>query len=127
MAYSPAALGEGVRLASEEEVELVMADLVDRLHTVDLSLRRALLPARRTIEADVTDLGLTYHTFLRDGSLGPVQPGAFDGRPDIWVATTSDDLVALARGHVRIGDAYASGRVKVDAPMMDLLRLRGMW
>jgi hypothetical protein len=114
-------------LASEEEVESVITDLVDRLHSIDLNLRRALLPARRTIEADVTDLGLTYHTFLRDGSLAPIQAGALDGRPDIWVAAASDDLMALARGEVRIGDAYASGRVKVDAPMMDLLRLRGMW
>ena len=37
---------------------------------------------------------------------------------------SSDDLVALTDGHLHFGKAWASGRLKLEAGLRDLLRLR---
>jgi hypothetical protein len=45
-------------------------------------------------------------------------------RADIRLTMTSDDLVALTDGELHFGPAWASGRVKLEAGLRDLLRLR---
>ena len=50
---------------------------------------------------------------------GPEVPKA-----DIRLTMTSDDLVALTEGDLSFGSAWASGRVKLEAGLRDLLRLR---
>jgi putative sterol carrier protein len=37
---------------------------------------------------------------------------------------TSDDLVALTEGDLNFGSAWMSGRVKLEAGLRDVLRLR---
>lgn len=112
-------------MASVEEVEGIILDLLRRLHVVDPTYR-AMLPGHRTIEATCPDLGLTYHTEWRNGELGHIMPGESIRRPDIRIAVGSDDLLAMARGELEFAKAYATNRVKVDASMADLLRLRAV-
>ncbi len=50
---------------------------------------------------------------------GPAVP-----RADIRLAMTSDDLIALTDGRLSFGRAWATGRVKLEAGLRDLLRLR---
>ena len=45
-------------------------------------------------------------------------------KADIRLTMTSDDLVALTDGRLHFGKAWASGRVKLEAGLRDLLRLR---
>jgi hypothetical protein len=40
---------------------------------------------------------------------------------------TSDDLVELVNNRLNLGSAVATGRVKVSAGVMDLLKLRSMF
>jgi hypothetical protein len=114
-------------VASPEEVEAVLSDLSQRLERVDPDLRRTVLPPRRSLEATFPDLGVAYHAFLEDGQLGPLRKGTVDGPADIRLVTTSDDLVALAAGRLNVLEAYTDGRLKLNAPMGDILRLKGMW
>lgn len=84
-----------------------------------------MLPARRTIEATCTDLGLMYHALWCRGELGELVTGAAD-RPDIRIHVSSPDLVGLADGTLRFRDAWASQRLRIEASVTDLLRLRAV-
>lgn len=106
-----------------DEVEALLGDLAARFAAIDPDLRRTMLPPRRTLELAVSDLGVRYHTTLLNGELQALSEGALD-RPDVRVTTDSDDLAGLADGTLRLGEAYATGRIRVEASMMDLLRLR---
>jgi putative sterol carrier protein len=54
----------------------------------------------------------------------PTETPPPDGHVDIILRVGSDDLVDLIEGQQSFLSAFASGRVKVDASIMDLLRLR---
>jgi predicted lipid carrier protein YhbT len=109
-------------VATVDEVETVLAELLARLGDVDESTR-ALLPARRTIEARCPDLELVRFAEWRHGRIAVLDelPGR---RADIRISVRSDDLLALAAGELPFSRAYASNRVRLDASMGDLLRLR---
>lgn len=80
---------------------------------------------RRSVSCTITDLDTRFVGELRDGTLHELrraEPG--DARADIRITTSSDDLVELVGGSLGFGAAWARGRVKIDAGLMDLLRLR---
>jgi predicted lipid carrier protein YhbT len=112
-------------LVGTDEVEQVLGDLADRVAALDRDLRRAVLPARRSLEVVFADLGVSYHSTLEQGELRAVEQGSL-ARPDVRLTANSDDLLALANGDLPLGAAYADGRVKVEASMLDLLRLRAL-
>ena len=84
-----------------------------------------MLPARRAIEARCTDLDVMYHAVWQDGQLGPLFEGPAD-RADIRILVASDDLGALAAGSMSFRQAYVSRRIRIEASMTDLLRLRAV-
>lgn len=84
-----------------------------------------MLPARRVIETICTDLGLMYHARWRSGQLGDLVPGAAT-RADIRIHVASADLVQLADGTLPFRRAWADQRVRIDASMTDLWRLRAV-
>ena len=45
-------------------------------------------------------------------------------KADIRLTMSSDDLVDLTEGRLSFGPAWASGRVKLEAGLRDMLRLR---
>lgn len=112
-------------MATPEEVEKTIADLLRRLEVVDPTYR-AMMPGRRTIEATCPDVGITYHADWRSGELGEIRLGESIRRPDIRIAVHSDDLLAMARGELDFAQAYLDNRVRLDASMADLLRLRAV-
>ena len=105
-------------------MEGTLGALIGRLGTLDPSYR-AMLPARRTIEARCTDLDVMYHAVWVDGQLGALVEGPAE-RADIRVQLTSGDLGELAAGSLTFRQAYAAGRIRVDASLTDLLRLRAL-
>ncbi|MBW3657718.1 MAG: SCP2 sterol-binding domain-containing protein [Actinobacteria bacterium] len=112
-------------MATVEEVEATLHELISRLERVDPSYR-AMMPSRRTIQAECPDLELVYHAFWRDGKLSELHQGAPERRPDIRVRVDSDDLMALANQDAEFRRAVNDGRVRIDASMTDLLRLRAV-
>jgi putative sterol carrier protein len=83
----------------------------------------------RTVSCRLTDLGQLVHGRLATGAVhdmtavadGPTAPKA-----DIRLTMSSDDLLALTSGQLSFGPAWASGRVKLEAGLRDMLRLRSM-
>jgi putative sterol carrier protein len=43
---------------------------------------------------------------------------------DIRLTMASDDLIAMTDGRLHFGKAWASGKVKLEAGLRDILRLR---
>lgn len=113
-----------VAVATVEEVEAVLAELLRRLGTVD-DTTRALLPSRRVIEAQCPDLDYTCYAEWREGRL-TVLDAPPPRRPDIRISVRSDDLVAIVDGDLPFTRAYAANKVRLDASMTDLLRLRAV-
>lgn len=110
-------------MATVDEVEDVLAELLERLGRVG-DPTRALLPSRRLIEARCPDLDLVRYAEWRQGRITflEVPPR----HVDIRISVRSDDLMAVVGGEMTFSQAYASNRIRLDAPMTDLLRLRAV-
>ncbi|MGW1540368.1 SCP2 sterol-binding domain-containing protein [Streptomyces sp. NPDC002309] len=87
---------------------------------------RAAAAMDRSVSCHITDLDITFAGRLQDGSIkvretlqGPPREKA-----DLRLALTGDDLVALVDGELHFARAWGSGRVKLEAGLRDLFRLR---
>ena len=81
----------------------------------------------RSLSCRLTDLDEVVLGRLSSGSVrdlhvlphGPEVPKA-----DIRLTMSSDDLIAMTDGRLHFGKAWASGKVKLEAGLRDILRLR---
>ena len=93
----------------------------------DLAANPAAAGLDRSLSCRLTDLDEVVMGRLGSGAVrdlhvlphGPEVPKA-----DIRLTMTSDDLIKLTDGELNFGSAWASGRVKLEAGLRDLLRLR---
>ena len=111
-------------MATVEECRKALDALAGRISELDPETRAAQL-ADRSMSVTVTDLGVTFVTQLGADGAGPVTEAAADSGPaDIRFRTDSDELIAVAADPRRFTRAWLTGRVKVEASLGDLLRLR---
>lgn len=111
-------------MATVEECEAALHDLAAMLHTVDEDTRKQ-RTVERTLSCWVSDLKECFTAKLGpDGLTGIARGGQHDGQ--VRLKLTSDDLIALTKGALSFPVAWATGRVKVDASISDLLRLRSL-
>ncbi len=110
-------------MASIEECEDAVASLVERLDSYDANARKANIPDR-TLVLHLYDLDLDFRGDLTEGALKNVRITHDRSRPDVKLSMTSDDLVAMTRGELKFAQAWATGRVRLEASIKDLLRLR---
>lgn len=109
-------------MASVEECEAALHDLAARLRSVDAETREQHV-VDRTLSAWISDLKECFTGRLgADGLTDIRRGGQHDGQ--VRLKLKSDDLIALTKGELSFPVAWASGRVKVDASITDLLRLR---
>jgi hypothetical protein len=108
---------------SAEECREALQKLAGRL--ADLSpAERENYFGNRTISVTIPDLGVAYATRLGTGD-DPVHetvPG--DPPADIRLTADSDEVVSLAESPMNIARAWMNGRIKIEASMKDLFRLR---
>lgn len=83
------------------------------------------LTFERSLACDITDLGVSFHGRFSQGTLGPITDGD-DPAAEIRLTIGSDDLIALVNNELDFGKAFASGRVKIKASIMDLLKLKAI-
>jgi hypothetical protein len=93
----------------------------------DLAANPAAEGLDRSLSCRLTDLdqivlGRLGSGAVRDLTVRPYGPDV--PKADIRLTMTSDDLVALTDGDLKFGQAWMSGRVKLEAGVRDLLRLR---
>ena len=79
----------------------------------------------RSISCYLSDLDTAFSARLTHDGLEDVSTGA-QSNAQIRLTTTSDDFIALTEGKLAFPLAWATGRVRVDASVMDLLRLRSL-
>ena len=93
----------------------------------DLAAKPAAQGLDRSLSCRLTDLGQVVRGRLARGAVRDLRTEA-DGssveKDDIRLTMSSDDLVALTGGELSFGPAWASGRVKLEAGLRDMLRLR---
>lgn len=94
-----------------------------------LAAHRAAEGLDRSLSCRLTDLGQVVLGRLAGGSVRDLHAVADDAavpRADIRLTMTSDDLLALTRGELSFGSAWSSGRVRFEAGLRDMLRLRSL-
>ena len=109
-------------MATPEQVETTVLGLVQRLQALDPELRRR-HALDRTVSCRVTDLEQVWTGRLCDEGLLDVSTEGAE-RAQVRLAVSSDDLVALADGRLSVASAFATGRLRVQAGPLDLLKLR---
>ncbi|WP_431045123.1 SCP2 sterol-binding domain-containing protein [Streptomyces sp. P1-3] len=112
-------------MATIEECRDALDRLAENLSGADGDLRSA-AALDRSLSCRITDLDTTFVGRLAGGRLADVTavPGPPPGKAEIRLTMTGDDLVALVGGQLNFARAWASGRVKLEAGLRDLLRLR---
>jgi ubiquinone biosynthesis protein UbiJ len=118
---SPGAAREGDRMATVDDCYDAVERLAGRFDQMDDASRRKVLD--RTISCQLTDLDVTLTGHLHNGGIDDIttEPAP---KAQIRLTMRSDDLVALADGQLDLMKAWTGGRVKVEASVWDLLRLR---
>ncbi len=111
-------------MATKQQCAAALDQLRERLNQVDEQIRRR-HAVDRTLRCYLPDLAVTFSGQLVDGRLAGLTEGAA-GHPQICFTLTSDDLLALSAGELGLGTAWASRRLRVEATLLDLLRL-GSW
>jgi SCP-2 sterol transfer family len=110
-------------MRSVDECREALEKLAGRLAEVSPKDREEFF-GNRTMSVTVSDLGVTFVSRLGTGDdpVREVAPG--DPPADIRLTAASDEVVSLAESPMNIARAWVSGRVKIEASMKDLIRLR---
>lgn len=111
-------------MATLDQCRTALERLSERLARVGAEDRKQ-VSFDRTLSCHVPDLDTTFHGRLEDGHIVGITTGEAP-KAQIRLTATSDDLVALTDGHLDFGRAWLGGRVKVEAGVRDLLKLRTM-
>jgi len=111
-------------MATAEECRLALEALTGQIAEMDPEDREAHL-VERVISCKVPDLGVTFVTKISPNGASPVrEANGSDPPAQVRFTAKSDDLVAIAADPGSIGRAWLSGRLKVEASIWDILRLR---
>ncbi|MFF7332029.1 alkyl sulfatase C-terminal domain-containing protein [Streptomyces sp. NPDC090306] len=112
-------------MATLEECRAALTRLSDNLAGADGDVRDA-ADLDRSLSCRITDLDVTFLGRLSGGRITVTD--TVEGRPrekaQIRLSMTGDDLVAMVAGRLNFAKAWASGRVRLEAGLRDLLRLR---
>ncbi len=111
-------------MATIEQCHRALERLSERLADVDEDERKQ-HAFDRTLSCHVPDLDTTFSGRLEAGHIVEITTEEAP-RAQIRLTAASDDLVALTDGGLDFGRAWLAGRVKVEAGVRDLLKLRSM-
>lgn len=110
-------------MATEQECEQALHVLAERLAANNGSSGHH--DFDRSLSCSLRDLGIVFTGHLHDGQLTDI--ARTESRvAQVRLTMTSDDLLDLVNGNLRMASAWASGRVKIEAGVRDLLRLRSV-
>jgi hypothetical protein len=111
-------------MATKKECEAALRSLAKRLDGVDAGLRKRHAPDR-TLACRISDLDTTFSGRLRSGALLDISNQPLDDA-QIRLTLSSDDLLAVTKGELPFSSAWAEGRLKIEASVLDMIRLRGI-
>ncbi|AKZ54898.1 hypothetical protein SAM23877_1849 [Streptomyces ambofaciens ATCC 23877] len=112
-------------MATTEECRAALEKLADDMGRAEGDVRSA-AELDRSVSCHITDLDVTFAGRMADGRIDVRE--TLEGPPrekaEIRLAMTGDDLVALVGGELNFAKAWGSGRVRLEAGLRDLFRLR---
>jgi SCP-2 sterol transfer family protein len=108
-------------MATVEQCRAALNQLADRLASNAEAGGR--LDFDRSLACRVSDLDTVFHGRLVDGRIEELAEGD-DPKAKIRLTIGSDDLVDLVNGRLDAKRALASGRLKINANVFDLLKLQ---
>ncbi|MFC0863142.1 SCP2 sterol-binding domain-containing protein [Sphaerimonospora cavernae] len=112
-------------MATVEECRAALERLVEQFDEISEDDRAKHVVERR-LACRISDLGVTFYGRIHRQGLDPfkeVPPE--DGRPaEVKLTLSSADLISMVNGELDLARALLGGRVKIDASLGDLLRLR---
>jgi alkyl sulfatase BDS1-like metallo-beta-lactamase superfamily hydrolase len=111
-------------VATVEQCEQALQALAARMAASAPAQRE--LDFDRTLSATISDLRVVFAGRLKNGQLLDIaQTASRDAQ--VRITLTGDDLVALVDGELKMAPAWATGRVRIEAGVRDLLRLRSVF
>ncbi|MFE2536147.1 SCP2 sterol-binding domain-containing protein [Streptomyces sp. NPDC059371] len=112
-------------MATTEECRTALDKLSDNMAGADGDVRAA-AALDRSLSCRITDLDITFVGRLRGGRIEVLDTlqGPPPERAQIRLTMKGDDLVSMVNGELNFARAWGSGRVKLEAGLRDLLRLR---
>ena len=114
-------------MATQSECEQALRALIERLHSVDPDVRRK-YAISRTLSLRVPDLQVVFLASLEGDVVADLR--CLDGQDtdgaQVRVCADSDDLIDLLEGRTAPAVAWATGKLKIEASMLDLLKLRSL-
>lgn len=110
-------------MATAQECQEALQKLAGRLSEMSPADRDNYF-GNRSMSVTIPDLGVTYVTRLGAGGdpVREVVPG--DPPAEMRLTAKSDEVVSLAESPMNIGRSWVAGRVKIEASVKDLFRLR---
>lgn len=114
-------------MATLQQCERALVSLRDRLAAVDPEIRSRYV-VTRTLACKVPDLDVVFLATLNDEGIEELRrvDGSDTDGAQVKLVTASDDLLALVEGDLSPPMAWATGRLKVQASPLDLLKLRSL-
>ncbi|GHE59806.1 SCP2 sterol-binding domain-containing protein [Streptomyces capitiformicae] len=112
-------------MATIEECRAALDKLSDNMRNADRDVRAA-AALDRSLSCRITDLDVTFVGRLKDGGIEVLDTlqGPPPEKAEIRLTMTGDDLVAMVSGELNFAKAWGAGRVKLEASLKDLFRLR---
>ncbi|MER6016354.1 sterol-binding protein [Streptomyces bluensis] len=112
-------------MATIEECRSALDKLSENLAGANGDVRSA-AALDRSLSCHITDLDVTFAGRLRDGRIEVLDTlqGPPRERAEIRLTMTGDDLVSMVNGELHFAKAWGSGRVRLEAGLLDLVRLR---
>lgn len=112
-------------MATLEQCRAALDRLAQNMTTADGDVRSA-AALDRSLSCRITDLDVTFLGRLADGTIKGITsvPGPPPHKAEVRLAMSGDDLLALVDGRLNFARAWGSGRVRLEASLRDLLRLR---
>jgi putative sterol carrier protein len=111
-------------MATKEACEAALLELAQRLDGVPENMKKR-HSVDRTVSCHLSDLRVTYSGRISEGALCDISEGPLPGA-QIRLTVSSDDLVAVTSGELPFTSAWTSGRLRIEASMLDMLRLRAI-
>lgn len=110
-------------MASEAQCDAAVEQVISMLSGAEEAVRTH--ADDRSVSLFVPDLDRVYSAYLRDGRLVDLTT---EQRPRAQIRLTihSDDLVDLVEGRQGFAQAFARGKVHIDAGLRDMFRLRSL-
>ena len=112
-------------MATAEQCEKAFRALADRLASADAETRKN-SSLDRSLSCSLPDIGVVFGARLKDGRLEDIRQV---DSPDAQVklSMSSDDLLRIVDGELNFASAWANGKVKIDARVLDLIKMRSIF